>query len=59
MGYCIRNAFCDFCDARCPDYIVDEKDWEKLCSKYHAWCLYEEIKGMQYVDAMKYMKGCE
>lgn len=57
MGHCKDKGICDFCDARCATYIVDEKDWKEFCGKYNKQCAYEEIKGMQYVDAMEYIEN--
>ena len=54
---CRVNAFCDFCDARCPDYIVDKKDWVYLCQHMNKWCSFEEVQGLCYLDAMNYIDG--
>ena len=54
---CRVNAFCDFCDARCSDYIIDKKDWVYLCQHMNKWCSFEEVQGLCYLDTMNYIEG--
>jgi hypothetical protein len=53
---CNNKAFCDYCDARCPCFVIDQELWKKLCSEYNKWCNYKEVEGMSYLEAEKYIK---
>ena len=54
MG-CISNSTCNFCDARCAHYMMDERLWKKLCEEFNKWCDYEEVKGLTYVEGRNYI----
>lgn len=56
MG-CIRKETCDFCDARCPNYMMDKRLWKELCEEFDKWCTYEEVKGMTYVEGRSYIEN--
>lgn len=55
MG-CIKKETCDFCDARCPNYMMDKTLWKELCTEFDKWCNYEEVKGMTYVEGRSYIE---
>ena len=56
MG-CIRKETCDFCDARCPSYMMDRILWKELCIEFNKWCNYEEVEGMTYIDGRSYIEN--
>lgn len=57
---CARKAMCDFCDARCPDYIFDFKTIydEEYCQNVIDWDSLEE-DFISWYDAGKPMNNLE
>ena len=56
MG-CIRNETCDFCDVRCPHYMMDKKLWKELREEFGKWCNYEEVESLTYAEGRKYIEN--
>ena len=37
--------------------LVGKEEWLEICSKYNKWCPFEDIKGIPYDTAIKYIES--
>ena len=38
-------------------HLVGKEEWLEICSKYNKWCSFEDIKGIPYDTAIKYIES--